>query len=173
LAILTGTIYYTFVAKPDSYKGKDFWKTSLVLEEDQKEKAKELGVSFQPAQGQIPSDYLRLKRNVLTRDGRKVDPVRVVDAKKNDWPNNMIIGNGSKARVKFSVIEQNEGSPYLYLEAIQIVELVEYNRQEDFDEEAGTDISSYKSQEDEESFGEDTKTESKNTTANSHDDFEE
>ena len=156
MTILQGAVYYTFVTKPDNFKGKEFYKTSLVLEGEELAKAKKLGVPLkEDKSGKIPGQYVLLKRNVLNRAGAKVDPVRVIDSKKNPWPKGVFIGNGTKANVKFSVIDRAGESPITYLEAIQIVDLVEYKSVgEDFDEEEGTDMSSYKSDEDDENFDE-------------------
>lgn len=154
MPILEGKLYYTYTRedKPDSYKGKEFWKATLVPDEASTKKAKELGMVFKPASGQIMEPNLVFKRNVLTKDGRRAEAPIVVDAKKNPWPEKVVIGNGSRGKVKFSLIPLKEG-PYCYLEKIQILDLVPYGNDEDFDEEDGIEVGEYVAESNEESFG--------------------
>lgn len=50
-------------------------------------------------------DFITFKRKALKSDGTEARPIRVVDRKKNEWPQDKLIGNGSEVFVQFAVNE--------------------------------------------------------------------
>lgn len=88
----------------------------------------------------------RFKRKELTAKGQIKSPPLVVDSKKNLWPPETLIGNGSKIKVAFSPWGWDMAGAKgmsLELEQIQVLELVEYaGRDVDpFEEEDGYVVS--------------------------------
>jgi len=71
----------------------------------------------------------RFKRKELTAKGKLKDAPIVVDSKKNLWPQETLIGNGSKIKVAFTPwgweMAGAKGMS-LELEQVQVLELVEY-----------------------------------------------
>ena len=86
--------------------------------------------------------FFKFKKNAYTREGKPLPAPRVVDAQKNDI-SGTLIGNGSKVNVLFrsKEIEQGqwEGKNVFYLDAVQVLELVEHTggSSEDFSTVAG------------------------------------
>ena len=77
----------------------------------------------------------RFKKNETTRKGQVLQAPTVYDSRKNLWPaNGGLIGNGSKVKVAFSAWgwEDKFGKKgvSLSLEAIQVIDLVEYERKD-------------------------------------------
>lgn len=87
---------------------------------------------------------IRFKRKEVSNKGNLMDPPIVVDAKKNRWPKEKAIGNGSKIKVAFGAFPwEMAGAKGMSLDlcAIQVIELVEYARDVDpFDEEEGFEL---------------------------------
>lgn len=84
---------------------------------------------------------IRFKRKEVSNKGHLMDPPIVVDAKKNRWPKDKAIGNGSKIKVAFQAFPwEMAGAKGMSLDlaAVQVLELVEYARDVDpFEEEDG------------------------------------
>lgn len=172
MAILKGELYYTFLRRVDSAFGTDKWKLSLALEGDQLAKAKELGLQLrEDSSGKIPGQHIQIKRNCVKKNGEKANPVEVIDAKKAAIPDAVVntIGNGTVAKVKFNDIEYAKGKKTLYLEKVQILDLVPYVPGGDFDEEDGFETEEYTESND----GEDFEDESGETTEGSEEEFED
>ena len=85
-------------------------------------------------------NYVLAKRRVKRKDGGVNSPPKVVDS--NNTPmHNTLIGNGSLVNVKFSPYEWTFGNKQgigLDLQAVQVVDLVEYSTgEEEFDPVSG------------------------------------
>lgn len=87
---------------------------------------------------------IRFKRKEMSNKGNPMDPPVVVDAKKNRWPKEKAIGNGSKIKVAFEYFGwEMAGAKGMSLDLamVQVIELVEYARDVDpFDEEDGYEL---------------------------------
>jgi hypothetical protein len=83
----------------------------------------------------------RFKRKELTAKGNPKDAPIVMDAKKQLWPQDKLIGNGSIIKVAFSPFPWEMSGAKgmsLDLEQVQVLKLVEYARDTDpFEEEEG------------------------------------
>ena len=79
----------------------------------------------------VPTGKIKFRFNrkqLLANGGEKQAPL-VVDSKKNLWPIDKLIGNGSKIKVAFSPWKwelKGQTGMSLELESIQVLELVEY-----------------------------------------------
>lgn len=75
-------------------------------------------------------EYISLKRKGVKSDGSPAKSIQVVDGKKNPWPEDKLIGNGSLADVSVIVNEYGEGKLKkisLKPMAIQVHGYVAYN----------------------------------------------
>jgi hypothetical protein len=72
-------------------------------------------------------DYLLLKKPELDRDGKKNTPFNIYDADNQPWGESRLIGNGTKADVKLSIIDWGVGKKKsIYCKAIRITDHVPY-----------------------------------------------
>ena len=88
----------------------------------------------------------RFKRKELTAKGQIKSPPLVVDSKKNLWPPETLIGNGSKVKIAFSPWSWSGASGKgmsLELESLQVLDLVPFDKPaatDAFDEEEGFEV---------------------------------
>ena len=85
----------------------------------------------------IPN-IIRFKRKVQKANGDKNTQPQLVDAEKR--PLDKIVGNGSRVKVMYKPYEWNfkgKKGVGLDLQAVQVLDLIEYTPKEDFDVEAG------------------------------------
>lgn len=76
------------------------------------------------------------KRKQLTSRGDEKEAPIVVDSKKNLWPADKLIGNGSKVKVAFSPWKWDGPSGKgmsLELESVQVLELISYSKEDVMD----------------------------------------
>lgn len=106
---------------------------------------KSLGTEECPVQVQDPDGEVIMDNYVRIKTTYIENPLKVVDAKGNPLPHNLLLGNGTRAKVYFTAKpydygKKNRGTK-LNLNAIQVLDLVEYVREEGedsyFDEEDG------------------------------------
>lgn len=111
---------------------KDPLAYALRLEDrGEKEKAE---VARQNAEGR--GDYLLIRKPEFNFKGEKNAPFRIYTADNEPWPEDQLIGNGSKADVKLDIRSWGPGKKdSIYAVAIRITDLVPYQS----DEFAGMD----------------------------------
>lgn len=78
-----------------------------------------------------PSGFttVRFKRNTVSKKGNQVPPPVIIDAKKNPWNRQLLIGNGSKVKVGFTYYGWERKGQFgisLDLAAVQVIDLVPY-----------------------------------------------
>lgn len=91
--------------------------------------------------------FLTFTRDSVKKDGTEGKPFKIVDSKKNPWPDGKLIGNGSVLNVVVTLNERTfRGEKFLKPSAValQVWELVEY------------DASSFPTKETDEPAGEET-----------------
>jgi hypothetical protein len=125
--VLEGLAQYAFLHTPDKGNPKmripPAYKISLMLvDKEQQKKAKSLGLNVKPATEKIPHDYVDIKSRV--KDDRPAP--KVMDAKRNPIPSSILIGNGSRVRVRFLPFEYGEGEITAVLQETQVLDLVRY-----------------------------------------------
>lgn len=127
--ILDGLAWYTFIHKPDpGNKAKRIgpsYKISLVVDGENLEKAKKLGLKIKDKNPKIKGSYVDIKSKYDETKPDRKKPV-AVDSQKNLIPSNILIGNGSRVRVRFLPFTYGEGEVTAILKEIQVLELVEY-----------------------------------------------
>lgn len=77
-------------------------------------------------------DYITFRHLLNGKDGEKNDPIRVVDAYNNPWPQDRLIGNGSIADVKFRKVDFDT-TVGLYVQAIRVLKHVPYEGGPEFE----------------------------------------
>ncbi len=75
-------------------------------------------------------DFLPFKQRANRRDGTPNRPITIVDARNRPWPQDVKIGNESIIELKFNVVEYPGKPSGLYPQAIRVLDLVPYERQE-------------------------------------------
>lgn len=84
--------------------------------------------------------FLVLRKPELNRDGEKNDPIRIYDEDNQAWPNDQLIGNGTKADLKLSIIDWGKGKKKsIWVTAIRITDLVPYESNEFAGMDSGDD----------------------------------
>lgn len=141
---VTGTAFYAKVQSPD--KQYNMFAVDLVVDEKTSDKLKELGAKpatsdglLKRHEGHPDSDVYKFKRRVVTKDGTHLSPPEVVDSKGR--PTKKLVGNGSKVKLNVTLMPYTYNSKKgvsLYLNGLQVLDLVEYNTGPMFKEEAGT-----------------------------------
>jgi hypothetical protein len=75
--------------------------------------------------------YMSFKQNAERRDGTPNQPIRVEDIYGNNWPEDVLLGNGTVADVKFVVIDNGKGRfNGVYPRSIRVLDLVPYQSKE-------------------------------------------
>lgn len=105
------------------------WAVDVILTPEQKATLEEAGIGayIKNRDGALT---LKCKRNAEKYGGGQNQPIPVYDNTGKKWDDNILIGNGTKADVKFLLNEMsrgpNKGKKKPVLLAIKVNELVEY-----------------------------------------------
>ena len=136
--ILEGLAMYAFVHAPDKGNTKHRIPPSYKIEvcfdkPEQLTKAQSLGLNIREAQGQFEFPYVSFRSKV--KEGRT--PPRIMDAQRNPIPSSILIGNGSRVRVRFLPFEYGAGEISAILQDTQVLELIKYEPPKDDGESFG------------------------------------
>jgi hypothetical protein len=110
------------------------WTIDVSMEDEDIKLFKKLGVADRvkdPKSGDDRGPFYTFKQREFRADGTKNDPIRIVDAKNQPWPEGKLIGNGSIVEVKFK-FQPADGRKKagIYIRAIRVLKLVEYKSSE-------------------------------------------
>ena len=134
MSVINGKAYWAAVASPNTTFDPDgMWTVDVCnLDEKNVKLAKKDGISIKN-KGDDRGDFVTLKQYARTKDGSS-RAITVKDSERNPFPTNKRIGNGSKVNASYFPKEYTVygGGVKGYLNAVQVVELVEYN-EDDFD----------------------------------------
>ena len=145
MAIIEGTAYWASLTRPNE-KFEPMWTIDLSVDEKSATELKEQGIKVGETtvdETTIPN-IVKFKRKCSKANGDKNTQPQLVDASKN--PLDKIVGNGSKVKVMYKPYEWNfkgKKGMGLDLQAVQVIDLVEYTPREDFEveqSENGVDI---------------------------------
>ena len=148
MAIIEGTAYWASLTRPNE-KFEPMWTIDLSVDEKSANELKEQGIKVGETtvdETTIPN-IVKFKRKCSKANGDKNTQPQLVDASKN--PLDKIVGNGSKVKVMYKPYEWNfkgKKGMGLDLQAVQVIDLVEYTPREDFEveqSENGVDTVSY------------------------------
>lgn len=135
MAIIEGTAYWASLTRPNE-KFEPMWRIDLAVDDKTAEDFRSQGISVGETvvDEQTISNIIRFKRKVQKANGDKNTQPQLVDGAKN--PLDKIVGNGSKVKVMYKPYEWNfkgKKGMGLDLQAVQVIDLVEYTPREDFD----------------------------------------
>lgn len=137
---LSGKLYWAKVfgnPRPNYDGDAREWTFEFEPDEDSVEQLEELGLDDRLRDRSDKKGYegrgkfIILKRKEFKVDGEKNEHIRVVDAANQNWDSNKLLGNGTTADVKVTVVDygprKKEG---IYPVAIRVLDLVEYQQDE-------------------------------------------
>lgn len=139
IVYLRGTLYWAkILGDPVLNYGKDAkeWTMDVSVDADGKAQVKSLGIlSKLKNKDDERGDFLTLKQRELKRDGTPAYPIKVMDAAGKKWDPEKKLGNGTKADVKFELVDYGKDKAPtarwgLYPRAVRILEHSEYAAQE-------------------------------------------
>lgn len=117
---------------------KPRWSIDLQLDKEGIKQMKELGIPVKN-KNDDRGDFVTFQKDQFLSNGQELPKPRVLDAKKNDI-SGTLIGNGSIVKVSFYPKEwkyANRTGVRGVLKDVQVIELVEYARKDEFEEEDG------------------------------------
>ena len=134
MAIIEGTAYWASLTRPNE-KFEPMWRIDLAVDDATAEDFKSQGISVGETviDEQTISNIVRFKRKVSKANGDKNTQPTLVDANKE--PLDKIVGNGSKVNVMYKSYPWNfkgKTGIGLDLQAVKVLDLVEYIPQEEF-----------------------------------------
>ena len=139
MAIIEGTAYWASLNRPNE-RFEPMWRIDLAVDSQSAEDLKGQGITVSETtvdEKTIPN-IIRFKRKVSKASGDKNTQPQLVDAEKK--PLEKIVGNGSKVKVMYKSYEWNfkgKKGIGLDLQAVQVMDLVEYTPREEFEIETG------------------------------------
>ena len=134
MAIIEGTAYWASLKRPNE-KFEPMWRIDLAVDDATASTFKTNGFAAGETKSddKVVSNILRFKRKVSKANGDKNQQPQLVDAEKK--PIDKIVGNGSKVKVMYKSYDWNfkgKKGKGLDLQAVQVLDLVEYTPNEDF-----------------------------------------
>ena len=149
MAIIKGKAYWAkVIGEPgEAYDpGEREWSIDVTVDKEARKVLEQLGVADKINDPEVNKkgekrakphesgmEYITFRRKELKKDGTPSKPIRIVDSKKNPWPEDKLIGNDSVVIVQFSVNEgEYRGKPWKKpsLLAIMVKEHVPYDSDE-------------------------------------------
>jgi len=145
MAIVEGIAYWASITRPNE-KFEPMWRVDVALSDKDAEEFKSKGVNLKESviEDKTVSNLVTFKRKVSKANGDRNSQPTLVDAEKK--PLDKIVGNGSKVKVMYKSYDWNykgKTGTGLDLQAVQVVDLIEYQPREDFNvekSENGVDI---------------------------------
>ena len=145
MAIIEGTAYWASLTRPNE-KFEPMWRIDLAVDDAiaQDFKSQGFNIGETKADDKVVKNIIRFKRKVSKANGDKNQQPQLVDAEKK--PIEKIVGNGSRVKVMYKSYDWNfkgKKGKGLDLQAVQVLDLVEYTPKEDFNIEKssnGVDI---------------------------------
>ena len=137
MAIIEGTAYWASLTRPNE-KFEPMWRIDLAVDDKSADELKSQGISLGETtiDDKTISNIVRFKRKVQKANGDKNQQPQLVDAEKR--PLEKIVGNGSRVKVMYKPYEWNfkgKKGIGLDLQAVQVLDLIEYTPKEDFNVE--------------------------------------
>jgi len=148
MAIVEGTAYWASITRPNE-KFEPMWRIDLSVDDATASEFQKQGfqVGETIVNDETIKNIIKFKRKVSKANGDKNQQPQLVDADKK--PIDKIIGNGSKVKVMYKSYDWNykgKTGKGLDLQAVQVLDLVEYTPKESFEvENASSDGSSINS----------------------------
>ena len=132
MSIISGEAYWAHVITPNTKFNPDGeWSIEICnLNAKNKKVAEGDGLTIKN-KGDERGDFVTLKQYARNKEGT-FRPMSVKDSERNPFPSSKRIGNGSKVNASYfpKPYTQYGGGVKGYLNAVQVVDLVEYNTDE-------------------------------------------
>lgn len=140
--IRNARVKYAKVYQPDEQYPPAKWSVNIYPTDEDRHALQAHGVEFR--EDKDGDTFVVAKRKTLTRSGAEQTPPRVVGPKKEAFTEP--IGNGSVCNISVLIIDytfQKKHGKTVYLDALQVVNHVEYAPKEElFDEVDGSTVNS-------------------------------
>ena len=128
MSVISGEAYWAHVITPNTKFNPDGeWSIEVCnLTAKNKKVAEGDGLTIKN-KGDERGDFVTLKQYARSKDGT-FRPMSVKDSERNEFPSNKRVGNGSKVNVSYFPKEYTVygGGVKGYLNAVQVVDLIEY-----------------------------------------------
>ena len=129
MSVISGEAYWAHIITPNTKFNPDGeWSIEICnLTAKNKKIAESDGLTI-INKGDERGDFVPLKQDARTRDGSNRS-ISVKDSERNPFPTNKRVGNGSKVNASYNPVAYTQygGGVKGYLNAVQVVDLVEYN----------------------------------------------
>ena len=134
MAIVEGKAYWASITRPNE-KFEPMWRIDLAVDDATASEFQKQGFSVGETtiNDETIKNIIKFKRKVSKANGDKNQQPQLVDAEKK--PLDKIVGNGSKVKVMYKSYDWNykgKTGKGLDLQAVQVLDLVEYTPNEDF-----------------------------------------
>jgi hypothetical protein len=134
MSVISGEAYWAHIITPNTKFNPDGeWSIEVCnLNAKNKKIAEGDGLTIKN-KGDERGDFVTLKQYARTRDG-STRSISVKDSERNPFPSSKRVGNGSKVNASYRPVPYTQygGGVKGYLNAVQVVDLIEYNA-DDFD----------------------------------------
>src|SRR6056300_1787769 len=135
MAIVEGKAYWASITRPNE-KFEPMWRLDLAVDDATASEFQKQGFSIgeTSVDNETIKNIIKFKRKVSKDNCDKNQQPQLVDAEKK--PLDKIVGNGSKVKVMYKSYDWNfkgKKGMGLDLQAVQVIDLVEYTPREDFD----------------------------------------
>lgn len=140
MAIVEGKAYWASITRPNE-KFEPMWRVDLAVDDATASEFQKQGFSIGETtiNDETIKNIIKFKRKVSKANGDRNQQPQLVDAEKK--PLDKIVGNGSKVKVMYKSYDWNykgKTGKGLDLQAVQVLDLVEYTPKEDFEVEGSS-----------------------------------
>tara|TARA_R110000751_G_scaffold46569_1_gene104666 strand:- start:1938 stop:2396 length:459 start_codon:yes stop_codon:yes gene_type:complete len=133
MPVLNGKAYWASIANPNT-TFEPVWSIDLAIDSDNRKKAIDSGLAVKNKDDER-GDFITFKRKVTSKSGNTNNPPSLKDSQKRDIKGTLV-GNGSDVNVLYKTYEWSYAGKSgigADLQAVQVINLVEYLEGEDFD----------------------------------------
>jgi len=140
MAIVEGKAYWASITRPNE-KFEPMWRLDLAVDDATASEFQKQGFTIGETtiNDETIKNIIKFKRKVSKANGDRNQQPQLVDAEKK--PLDKIVGNGSKVKVMYKSYDWNykgKTGKGLDLQAVQVLDLVEYTPKEDFEVEGSS-----------------------------------
>lgn len=140
MAIVEGKAYWASITRPNE-KFEPMWRVDLAVDDATASEFQKQGFTIGETtiNDETIKNIIKFKRKVSKANGDRNQQPQLVDAEKK--PLDKIVGNGSKVKVMYKSYDWNykgKTGKGLDLQAVQVLDLVEYTPKEDFEVEGSS-----------------------------------
>ena len=140
MAIVEGKAYWASITRPNE-KFEPMWRVDLAVDDATASEFQKQGFNIgeTTVNDETIKNIIKFKRKVSKANGDRNQQPQLVDSEKK--PLDKIVGNGSKVKVMYKSYDWNykgKTGKGLDLQAVQVIDLVEYTPKESFEVESSS-----------------------------------